>query len=245
MRRPPRRATQTEPPSSRARPAWPEYKLSIAPDTQVLKLSDTATGDELQSILATLRANPEIEYAVADERRYAHAIPNDPLATQQWYFLSVQPSSTRAESAWDVSTGGTTTVVAVLDTGVRFEHPDLGAAAQGGKLLRATTSSPTSRWRTTATAATPTPSDPGDWVNAQDDDAASLQRRLHTGGRTEVDSSWHGTRVSSLIGALTNNATGMAGSDWSTLLLPVRVLGKCGGNDSDIIAGMRWAAGLP
>jgi serine protease len=59
-----------------------------------------------------------------------------------------------------------------------------------------------------------------------------------------VNSSWHGTRVSSLIAALTNNAEGIAGTGWNTLILPVRVLGKCGGTDSDIIMGMRWAAGI-
>ena len=48
-----------------------------------------------------------------------------------------------------------------------------------------------------------------------------------------------------MIAALTNNAEGIAGSGWNTLILPVRVLGKCGGIDTDIITGMRWAAGIP
>ena len=47
-----------------------------------------------------------------------------------------------------------------------------------------------------------------------------------------------------MIGALTNNSSGVAGLDWNSFILPVRVLGKCGGVDSDILAGMRWAAGL-
>ncbi len=47
-----------------------------------------------------------------------------------------------------------------------------------------------------------------------------------------------------MIGALTNNSAGVAGLDWNSFILPVRVLGKCGGVDSDILAGMRWAAGL-
>ncbi len=58
------------------------------------------------------------------------------------------------------------------------------------------------------------------------------------------DSSWHGTQTSGLIGALTNNGIGMASVGRIVRILPVRVLGKCGGFDSDIIAGMRWAAGL-
>src|SRR5205823_263491 len=53
-----------------------------------------------------------------------------------------------------------------------------------------------------------------------------------------------GTLVSGILGALTNNGVGMAGVGPNVRVLPVRVLGKCGGFDSDIIAGMRWAAGL-
>ena len=59
-----------------------------------------------------------------------------------------------------------------------------------------------------------------------------------------ANSSWHGTRVAGILGAITNNGTGIAGMTWSGWVLPVRVLGKCGGYDSDIIAAMAWAAGL-
>jgi serine protease len=58
------------------------------------------------------------------------------------------------------------------------------------------------------------------------------------------ESSWHGTRVAGLIGARSNNSAGIAGLTWRPWILPVRVLGKCGGYDSDILAGMRWAGGL-
>ena len=46
------------------------------------------------------------------------------------------------------------------------------------------------------------------------------------------------------LGAITNNDSGIAGMTWNPYVLPVRALGKCGGYDSDIMAGMRWAAGL-
>ena len=46
------------------------------------------------------------------------------------------------------------------------------------------------------------------------------------------------------VGAISDNMEGIAGGTWNTQILPVRVLGKCGGYDSDIIAAMRWAAGL-
>ena len=61
---------------------------------------------------------------------------------------------------------------------------------------------------------------------------------------TVANSSWHGTRVAGILGAISNNGAGIAGMTQSGWVLPVRVLGKCGGYDSDIIAGMAWAAGL-
>jgi serine protease len=57
-------------------------------------------------------------------------------------------------------------------------------------------------------------------------------------------SSWHGTQVAGIVGAATDNHLGIAGVGRDIMVLPVRVLGRCGGTDSDIIAGMRWAAGL-
>ena len=86
-------------------------------------------------------------------------------------------------------------------------------------------------------------SDPGDWVSPQDIAANNV-------GCTTADvadSSWHGTQTAGLLGATTDNALGMAGITGAgrhLLVLPVRVLGKCGGFDSDIIPAMRWAAGL-
>src|SRR6185436_10511213 len=80
--------------------------------------------------------------------------------------------------------------------------------------------------------------DPGDFVTTADRSQPAFSNCDASG------SSWHGTRVSSLIGAITNEGAGMAGADWNGRILPVRVLGKCGGRDSDIIDAMRWAAGL-
>ena len=57
-------------------------------------------------------------------------------------------------------------------------------------------------------------------------------------------SSWHGTHVAGTIGALTNNGNGVAGINWVSQIVPVRVLGRCGGYTSDIVDGMRWAAGI-
>jgi len=87
----------------------------------------------------------------------------------------------------------------------------------------------------------PDPSDPGDWISTTDQQNKTL---FPVATCATQDSSWHGTRVVGVLGALTNNGVGVAGMTWNPYILPVRALGKCGGYDSDIMAGMQWAAGL-
>jgi serine protease len=220
-------------------------KAAISADMEVLALERALSKSEADSLLAQLATSPDVEFAVADERRYAHAAPSDPLLALQWYLLSAQPGATRMEAAWDVTMGSATSVVAVLDTGVRFEHPDLGRAQTGGKLLPGFDFISNAAVANDGGGRDGDPTDPGDWLTA----AETQQPPFNTSnclepGQSQRNSSWHGTRVASLIGAMTNNAQGMAGGGWSTLILPLRVLGKCGGSDSDILAAMRWAAGL-
>lgn len=213
-------------------------KQSLDTATDVLSLPAKLSGGELSAVLERLRSNPDVAYASPDFRRQAHALTNDPLLPSQWYLLSEQPSATRMEAAWDITTGRADLVVAVLDTGVRFDHPDLGATAAAGKLLAGYDFISRVSVANDGDARDPDPSDPGDWVDATDRTQPDLDECDVT------SSSWHGTRVAGLIGALTNNAEGVAGAAFNTRVLPVRVLGKCGGFDSDIIAAMRWAAGL-
>ena len=92
------------------------------------------------------------------------------------------------------------------------------------------------RPRTTVTAATPTRRIPATGCPPTTRRHATTQPR---------NSSWHGTKTAGLVAALTNNGVGIASVGRAVRVLPVRVLGKCGGYDSDIIAGMRWAAALP
>jgi serine protease len=215
-----------------------QRKQQLAADTEVLQLDRARGSEEMSGVLRQLAADPDVEYAVADERRWVHAVPGDPLYADQWYFQSTEIAATHAQQAWDVTVGSNTTVVAVLDTGVRFEHPDLLRVSQAGKLLDGFDFVSQTPFANDGDGRDTDASDPGDFVSAAD----KTQAPFTTCDQT--DSSWHGTRVSSLIAALTNNVEGIAGTGWNTLILPVRVLGKCGGTDSDIIAGMRWAAGI-
>ena len=133
-------------------------------------------------------------------------------------------------------------MVAVVDTGVRFEHPDLLPVALGGNLLPGYDMVSDAATANDGDGRDADASDPGDWVTrAEMSQPGSSLFRCAT---SPENSSWHGTQLAGLIAALTNNGIGMAGAAPGVRMLPVRVLGKCGGYDSDIIAGMRWAAGL-
>jgi serine protease len=228
---------------------------SITDLLHVIRVQPAVTGEPIAATVERLRADPEVEYAELDQRRYPHATtPNDPLfSSEQWYLQqssAMTPSAVDAVTAWDTTTGGIGTtgttgiVIADLDTGVRFEHPDLQWAGSGGRLLPGYTFISDTFVANDGDAQDTDASDPGDWVT-QADSRQPECANLPTGSTFPIPSSWHGTRVSGLLGALSNNGVGIAGVTWSAWLLPVRVLGKCGGLDSDIITGMLWAAGIP
>jgi serine protease len=198
---------------------------------------DLADRDPDQA-LAALRADSQVEYVALDHRRFPHATPNDTLFNGQWYLQTSQVSSVNAVGAWDRELGSTGVVIAVLDTGVLYDHPDLGRADRGGKLLPGFDFVTGTAQANDGDGRDADPSDPGDWVSDTDRSNSAFT------GCEISNSSWHGTRVAGMVGALTNNGSGVAGLDWNSFVQPVRVLGKCGGTDSDILAGMRWAGGL-
>ncbi len=217
--------------------------------------ADPNPGESNAQALARLRADPEVEFAEADQRRYVHSLPDDPLfvasaqATGQWYLQSPNadpnaptPSATDAVDAWSITTGSAGLVIADLDTGIRFDHPDLLRAAAGGRLLPGYDFISSVAVGNAATGPNADASDPGDWVTAADLLTAPFSSDT---GCSAGNSTWHGTRVAGVLGALSDNDLGIAGMTWSGWLLPVRVIGKCGGADSDVESGMLWAAGVP
>jgi serine protease len=229
---------------------------SLLPGLQVIDLLPQA-GASLEAVLARLRADAAVEYAEPDQQRHIAAVPNDPLylptpgSTGQWYLndLGTTPSAVDAINAWATTTGSPGLVIADIDTGVRFEHADLLRAGAGGRLLpgysfvsSVLTANDGEVADSPATGANATwdadASDPGDWISAADTQFPEFSQC------PQVASTWHGTRVVGIMGAITNNSVGIAGVTWSGWILPVRALGKCGGADSDIETAMLWAAGM-
>ncbi len=207
---------------------------------------DVSSSDSVNETLGRLRADPQVEYAELDQRRYIHAVPvtpNDPLYTQQWYLQApdaTQPSATDASDAWGTTEGGSTLVIADIDTGVRPTHPDLTSRLLPGYCFISDTFVSNSNGTTPVTCPGPGAIDPGDWITSTD----ASTRPTECSGATAEPSSWHGTRVAGVLGALTNNGVGVSGVTWAGQLLPVRALGKCGGSDSDIVKAMLWAGGI-
>lgn len=226
--------------------------LNIADGRQIGARTHVATmaGKTSAALAAELSQQSDVEYAVVDERRKALALsPSDPLFASgqsspypvdgQWYAHTADAtlvSAINAPAAWALNTGSSTLVVAVVDTGVRYDHADLAAKLLPGyNFISEAAIAGNSAGRGSDA------SDLGDYLTSSE---ISANSSVFSGCSAQAASSWHGTVVSGIIGADTNNATGIAGVGWNVKILPVRVLGKCGGYDSDIIAGMRWAAGL-
>ncbi|MEK9817291.1 MAG: S8 family serine peptidase, partial [Limnobacter sp.] len=80
--------------------------------------------------------------------------------------------------------------------------------------------------------------DPGNWISNSDAQTSTFS------GCSVKNSSWHGTFVAGQIAANTHSDSDVAGADWNVKVLPVRVLGKCGGLLSDVLDAMLWSAGL-
>lgn len=206
----------------------------------------TASGLSSEALARRLAADPDVEEVVVDRRRRALWVPNDPLFLMgqgargpdagQWHLRAPTDairSATNVQAAWDRTTGSADIVVAVLDTGIWSAHEDLR-----GQLVPGYDFITRSEYANDGDGRDPDPEDPGDWITAEED-ASGVFRDCGVSG-----SSWHGTRVASIIGAATNNGLGMAGVAPGARVMPMRVLGKCGGFDSDIAAAMRWAAGV-
>ncbi len=153
--------------------------------------------------------------------------PDGVLSSQLWNYSIINLSS-----AWKKSKGSDSVVVAVLSTGILHDHPDLVDSpniAPGYDMISDTFVANDGDGRD------PDPTDTGDAAAAGECGYPTMAN----------ESSWHGTFLAGIIGAgKSGKSIGATGINWRIKVLPVRVLGKCGGTISDIGDGIRWAAGL-
>jgi serine protease len=214
------------------------YLKSVSANTHVAQTSHAMGHAELNALAQAVAQDPRVEYAEVDERVYPHFVPNGILyATLQENLKSplMVVGAANLPSAWGRSVGGVPVsgagvTVAVLDSGYR-PHADLVANVLGGYDFISPDGSNNYFTANDGDGRDASALDPGDW-NTQ----------AH---QCDVEnSSWHGTRVAGIIGAVGNNHSGVIGVAYRASILPVRVLGVCGGYTSDTAAALQWAVGL-
>ena len=234
------------------------YKRKLATGAELVTTSRKLNQAEAAAFIQSIAADPAVEHVTPDVLRQAVLdtqssnaittafIPNDPdFATYQTDYLAGNGAPTAKNKvanyggvnivgAWNLADGKGVTI-AVLDTGI-VKHADVNTslANAGYDFI----SDPLVSGRT-AEGRAAGGWDLGDWTTgapySSGPDACTNNAKA---------SSWHGTHVASASGAeLTNNGTGMAGIAYNAKVIPVRVLGHCGGYDSDINDAIVWAAG--
>jgi serine protease len=215
-------------------PTWAKPNLAQAGGLPILGYTATATASGQQSVVCSAPATAttcnftglvdNITYSVSVVARNSHGstasipgvTPLDALFKQQWYLTS--PYGINAPNAWSTTMGSKNVVVAVIDSGITA-HPDLDNQVLPGYdfVSDIASSNDGDGWD-------PNNADPGDFSAG-------------------VSSSWHGTHVAGIIAAQ-SNSIGVTGVAPNVKLQPIRALGSDGGNSSDLIAALRWAAGL-
>lgn len=191
------------------------------------KLQESTNG-----IIAASSTSSSIEYVEEDIVLSRFVIPGEETGELDSYYYSQwalgnSGAAIRAPQAWDVTTGNSSVVVAVVDTGIT-DHSDINSKIVSGYDFISD-----SDMARDGSGRDSDPTDAGDYVSSTD---SCYQGSFES-------SSWHGTHVAGIIAASTGNAKGVAGVSWGAKIQPVRVLGKCGGYTSDIADAIRWAAG--
>ncbi|MFC5741429.1 S8 family serine peptidase [Dyella tabacisoli] len=232
------------------------YGRKLAAGADLVRTARPLSAVEASTLIKQIAADPAVAFVepeymlqavdvVAPAAAATFTTPDDTYyARYQWDYLAAAganffDSSLNAnvanwgganiQNAWSLA-DGSGVVIASLDTGVT-QHPDLnlGLADAGYDFIstaavsgRATDGRVSGGW------------DTGDWTTAGQCSSTS----------TAKNSSWHGTHVFGTAGGeITNNTTGMAGTAFNAQVVPVRVLGHCGGSNADIADAITWASG--
>jgi subtilisin family serine protease len=208
---------------------------------------ESVSVDSIYPMLAPYRATPvdrqtsSVAGAVGGKAfagAVAGALPNDPLyVLQAWHYAMVD-----APRAWATTTGSASVLVAVVDNGIRYDHPAVAANlthdgynfVAGGNRL--TVAQPVCSGGTTLLPEAGYGADP-----TEPDD---LEFTGSCWNRSTIGN--HGLHVSGTIGAAGNDGVGSTGINWTVRIRPVRVLDITGsGSDFDVAQGVLYAAGLP
>jgi serine protease len=207
---------------------------------RVLRLDKAVTQSQAAAIEKTLESLSEVLYA--DPLQWAKKqtiVPNDPDFYGQWHLYDAETSAGGAnvQAAWNITKGAPHIGVAVIDTGALFSHPDLKRALGSNR--------PRMKERGWDLISDPSNARDGDGRDAYAGDEGNWTPAVCLGSiNTDTSpSDWHGSHMTGIVAATTNNHQGVAGINFKSKVVPVRVLGACGGSFDDVNDGIYWAAG--
>lgn len=210
---------------------------SIGVSTDVLLFDRLVSVTEAEAAADAIASRSGVVWAEADKRvsrTTTPVIPNDTFFNRMkplWNGGGSSDYSIKAPLVWGRQVGKSSVVVAILDTGIT-RHPDLDANVVPGYdfISDVRVANDGDGWD-------PDPADAGDWITEAESASGLFE------GCDPTPSSWHGTHVAGTVGALQDNNFGITGVAPGARLQTIRVLGKCGGFNSDIAAGITWASG--
>jgi subtilisin family serine protease len=184
-------------------------------------------GTSVPEMIARLAGTPGIAYVEPNYIIHASAIPNDTRFSEQWALNNTGQTGGTADAdidapeAWNLSTGSSSVVVGVIDTGVDYTHPDLAANI----------------WTNPGEI-------PGDGI---DNDGNGFIDDVHgwdfaNNDNDPFDDNGHGTHVSGTIAATGNNNLGVAGVNWNAKIMALKFLDANGsGPTSGAVAAINYA----
>lgn len=193
-------------------------EFSLVPGLRAIQLGK---GVSVETALHAFRSNPNVLYAEPNGFVQTLLTPNDPSFGSLYGMTKIA-----APQAWDITTGSAGVLVAVIDTGIDYNHPDLAANI----------------W-----------TNPGEIPgNTLDDDANGYVDDVHGydfvgyefggGDGDPYDDHYHGTHVAGTIGGVGNNGQGVAGVNWSAKMAAVKFLDAGGGGSWEgAVAAIQYA----
>lgn len=219
-----RAAERSSDAAARGRGHEMRFERRMGGSATVMRTEQPVSRAEADELVAALEQRDDVASAEVDVLLQPTVEPDDPRYPEQWHYME-PTAGLNLPTAWDIADGSGATV-AVIDTGIT-SHPDLDANVVGGYDFISD-----AEIARDGGGRDGDPADEGDWYASGE-----------CGVSGSANSSWHGTHVAGTVAAVTDDGAGVAGVAHGAQVVPLRVLGKCGGYTSDIADAIRWAGG--